>query len=61
MQTNNMKTEINQPNVPNFFQVRIGDSKETVTVSVKSFSEEELREVGRKWTEDLVAKAKRRV
>lgn len=53
-----MKTEITQPTVPNFLQVRIG-SKEVIEVAVKDFSEEELREVGKRWTEDLVAKAKR--
>lgn len=56
-----MKTQINQPAVPNFLQVRIGGAKETVTVSVRDLSEEELREVGRRCTEDLVAKAKRRI
>lgn len=54
-----MRTEITTPTTPNFLQVRIGNSKELVTVAVKDLSEEELKEVGKKWTEDLLAKAKR--
>ena len=52
-------TKINPVTVPNFLQVRIGNSPETITVAVKNISEEELREVGRQFTEDLVAKSKR--
>ena len=55
-----MKTEVITPTVPNFLQVRIGQTNEPVTVSVKDLTEAELREVGKQWTEDLVAKAKRR-
>ena len=56
-----MKTEINPVTVPNFLQVRIGNSNETITVAIKDISEEELREVGQQFTEDLVAKSKRRL
>lgn len=54
-----MKTEVVNPSVPNFISVRIGNSKEVVAVPVKDFSEEELREIGKRWTEDLVAKSRR--
>jgi len=56
-----MKTEIQQPAVPAFLKVRLGSGSETTLVPVKDFSEEELREVGRRWTEDLVARSKRRI
>ena len=54
-----MKTEVVNPSVPNFIQVRVGNKKEVVTVPVQDFSEEELREIGKRWTEDLVAKGRR--
>lgn len=54
-----MQTEIVVPSTPNFLQVRIG-SKEVVTVPIKDFSEDELRDIGKKWTEELVAKSRRR-
>lgn len=54
-----MKTEIIQPTVPNFLKVRVGNNKELVTVAVKDLSEEDLRAVGERFTEDLVIKAKR--
>jgi hypothetical protein len=55
-----MKTEVITPTVPNYLQVRIGNTNEPVTVPVKDFTEEELREVGKKYTENLVAKSRRR-
>lgn len=54
-----MKTEIQTPTTPNFIQVRIGKDQST-TVPISDFSEEELREIGKKWTEDLVASARKR-
>jgi len=53
-----MKTEIQTPTTPNFIQVRIG-RQESNTVPISDFSEEELREIGKKWTEDLVASARK--
>lgn len=53
-----MKTEIKTPSTPHHLTVEIG-KKETVTVPIGDFTEEELREVGKKWTEDLIAGARR--
>lgn len=54
-----MRTEVITPTVPNFIHVRIGNNKEVVYAAVKDFTEAELREIGKKWTEDLVAKSRR--
>lgn len=54
-----MKTEIITPSTPNYVQVRLGRNKEVVTISVKDLNEEDLVEIGKKWTADLVAKARR--
>ena len=53
-----MKTEIKTPTTPNFLTVEIG-KKETVTVPIADFTEEELQEVGKRWTADLVESARR--
>lgn len=54
-----MNPKIQTPTTPNFIKVRVG-SKEEVTLPISDFTEEELREVGRKWTEELIISAKRR-
>jgi hypothetical protein len=54
-----MKTEIQTPTTPNFIHVQIGKDQSN-TVPISDFSEEELREIGKKWTEDLVVSARRR-
>jgi len=52
-----MKTEIKIPAAPNFLQVSVAG--EEVKVSVTNISEEELKEVGRKWTLLLLSNSKR--
>jgi hypothetical protein len=47
-----MKTEIKIPIVPNFLTVEVGG--EEVKVPVTKVTEEELKEVGRKWTLQLL-------
>lgn len=49
--------EVHIPSVPNF--IMVGDDKKAV--STQNFTEDELREIGKEWTEKLVkhAKAKR--
>ena len=54
-----MNPEIQTPSTPNFIKVRVG-SKEEVTLPISDFTDEELREVGRKWTKELIISAKRR-
>ncbi len=53
-----MKTNIVTPTIPAFLKVEVG-KKECVTVSITDFTKEELEEVGRKWTVDLIAKQRK--
>lgn len=46
------------PKVPNFFIIN-GDSKETLSLSVSSFTDEELQNVANKWRDKLIANALR--
>jgi hypothetical protein len=50
-----MKVEIETPTVPNFIFINVGSQR--TGHSVADFSVEELKEIGRKWTESLVANA----
>lgn len=54
-----MKTEIKTPTTPNFFQVTVGKNA-AVTVPISEFSEEQLKEIGEKWTKDLIMSAQKR-
>ena len=51
-----MKTEIQIPTVPNALRVLVGGKE--VTIFVQDIPENELKEVGEKWTRQLLAKAK---
>jgi hypothetical protein len=53
-----MKTEIKTPTTPNFIKVTIG--KQEVNLSISEFDEKELREIGERWTNDLIASARKR-
>lgn len=53
-----MKTEIIMPTTPNFISVRVG-KQEVVKLSISEFNEQELREIGEKWTNDLIADSKK--
>jgi hypothetical protein len=55
-----MKPEIQTPAVPNFLLVSLTKNAESQKVPVHEFTEEQLREVAKKWTEDLIAKRKYR-
>lgn len=50
-----LKVEIEVPMVPNF--LRYGERK---TLPVSAFTEAELREIGKLWTEALVKNAKKK-
>lgn len=50
-----IKVIIEVPDTPNF--LRYGDRK---VLSISDFTEAELREIGKQWTENLVKKAKKR-
>ena len=52
-----MKTEIKITAAPNFLQVSVAG--EEVKVSVTKMTEEDLKEVGRKWTLQLLSNSKR--
>jgi len=52
-----MKTEIKIPAAPNFLHVEVAG--EEVKVSVTKITEEELKEVGRKWTLQLLSNSKK--
>lgn len=54
-----MKTEIITPSTPNFVKVRVG-TKEEVTMPIHELSEEQIRDLGARWTSDLLISAKRR-
>ena len=50
-----VRAEIETPRLPNFFRMSDGQS-----LPVHAVSEESLREIGRIWTEELVAHAKKK-
>lgn len=50
----NIKEEVKIPNTPNYIVTSNN------VLSVEKFAEEELREIGRLWTEKLVEKAAKR-
>lgn len=50
-----IKVIIEVPDTPNF--LRYGDRK---VLPISDFTEAELREIGKQWTENLVKKAKKR-
>lgn len=53
-----MKIEkIEMPMVPNYLRLK-GEDGVYVAVSVKAFTEDELREIARLWTEALIKKSK---
>lgn len=53
-----MRNEIQTPTTPNFIKVRLG-SKEEVTLPISDFTDEELGQIGDRWTKDLIASAQR--
>ncbi len=48
------KVEVTLPTTPNFIKVGNG------YISVLDFTEKELKEIGRKWTEELIAKRRKK-
>lgn len=54
-----MRTEIETPTIPNFVRVRVG-KQETVTIPISELAEEQIREIGERWTNDLITSAKRK-
>lgn len=54
-----MRTEIETPTIPNFVRVRVG-KQETVTIPISELTEEQIREIGERWTNDLITSAKRK-
>lgn len=54
------EVEFRLPTIPNYILVageEKGPNGEPQSLSIKTFTETELREIGRRWTEALVAKA----
>lgn len=55
--SDNGKSKIRIPRLPNFLTVHVGDREETFPVN--AFTDEELRAIGEKWTEHLLEHAKK--
>lgn len=55
-----MNPEIITPSTPNFVKVRITKDREAVSVPIHEFTTDQLREIGEKWTNDLIASARRK-
>jgi hypothetical protein len=53
-----METTILTPRTPNFISVRL--SKDVHQVPVAEFTDEQLTEIGRKWTAELLLDAKKK-
>lgn len=53
-----MKTILKVPTLPNFLTVVIPGGAELAKISIGDIREDDLRELGKRWTEELVAHAK---
>ncbi len=53
-----IKVEIQTPRVPNFVQVLLAGEQVKRSMSVKHLSEEQIREIGARWTDAMILRAK---
>ena len=54
--TINVELEIKMPSIPNFINIK--DPKGTISIPVKDIKKEDLRKIGKTWTDELVKKGK---
>lgn len=50
----NVKIEVEIPSIPNFIMSKV----DRFTISLSQFSEDELTEIGKMWTQKLIEKSK---
>lgn len=52
------KVKIQLPQVPNFVAVLLGDERVGKPLCIKHLTDDEIREIGARWTEAMILRAK---
>lgn len=55
-----VEIEIEVPAIPNFVRNLVKGRDKAILVPISDFTEEELRQIGKEWTEKLVKQAKKK-